>query len=409
MKSPKSSLDSKKPPRLFSITEEAKMHLTPSRVDFGAIEAEVMDRAEREEQRLGSASTSKLAWIGALAVAASVAAVFVSPRDHGSALVDDGKSAAPEMLAGSLRTTEGPGDVRVGGVNAFTGHTLRAGDVIEAEGARAVFERPRKVVWLLEHEGGSARARIASVGESLVVDLVEGAIEAQVTPVPSGEAFAVDVSTATGRVRIAVHGTHLRVTRQASRVVIDLTEGVVSIGSPPRSGVTFGKLVTAPAHVELDPADVEHSLRVEHAASAVRVAVPLAMDEPAVILPAKEGAPQPGAGVAPLLPSPARNRATPPTETASAPKAEAPKTVRPPREAILAAVRDCAAQSRNPSDVRVTVTSALHLKIGATGQVESAQFDPPLLPQIQTCASNAIYNVAFEERGALDLPIEFSY
>src|SRR5439155_1470159 len=136
------------------------------------------------------------------------------------------------------------------GLPASAGHALRTGDVLEADGARAVLERPRKVAWLLEggnsSPAASGRARVKSAGESLVLALDDGAIEAQVTPVPSGEAFAVDIASGTSLVRVAVHGTHLRVSRSGSRVVVDLTEGVVSIGVPPRTGSTYGTLVTAP-------------------------------------------------------------------------------------------------------------------------------------------------------------------
>ena len=77
---------------------------------------------------------------------------------------------------------------------------------------------------------------------ALVLALQAGAVEAQVVPVPNGEAFAVDV----GRSRVAVHGTHLRVARVGEHVVVDLSEGVVSLGEAPRVGSTLGTLVTAP-------------------------------------------------------------------------------------------------------------------------------------------------------------------
>src|SRR5258708_4662206 len=80
----------------------------------------------------------------------------------------------------------------------------------------------------------------------------------------TGEAFAVDVVNPDGTSsRIAVHGTHLRVARDGDHVVVDLSEGVVSIGAPARVGSTYGELVTAPAHAELT-AGVSASLRVDH-------------------------------------------------------------------------------------------------------------------------------------------------
>src|SRR5262249_16961537 len=155
---------------------------------------------------------------------------------------------------------------------------VREGDAIDVTGARAVFERPQKVTWLIEQDAPqqtrAARAHVNLTGEPFVLGLEHGSIEAQVAPVPVGEAFAVDVETEHGLGRVAVHGTHLRVTRAGNRVSVDLTEGVVAIGVPPRTGVTTGTVVTAPAHVELDATDLR-TLEVDHSPAAVRSAVPL--------------------------------------------------------------------------------------------------------------------------------------
>jgi hypothetical protein len=59
--------------------------------------------------------------------------------------------------------------------------------------------------------------------------------------------------------------------------------------------------------------------------------------------------------------------------------------------------------------VHVTVTSHLNLRVSASGEVESAQFSPPLLPEIQTCAAQTIYRAKLEETGFVTIPIEYSY
>ena len=260
-----------------------------------------------------------------------------------------------------------------------------------------------------------------SAGESLVLALEDGAIEAQVTPVPSGEAFAVDIATGSSLVRVAVHGTHLRVSRFGSRVVIDLTEGVVSIGTPPRSGSTYGTLVTAPSHVEFDAVDLDHTLRIDHAAAAIRAPITLvshdgfAAANVAVRAEAPQVAPQgmPAAAALATVPRPAATQQRPasgPSPVEPAAKTD-PKAALPPREAIAAAVRACAAQRSRPENVRVTVSSSLKLKIAGGGDVETAQFDPPLLPEIQTCAANAIYKAKLEDSAGatVTIPIDFSY
>ena len=74
-------------------------------------------------------------------------------------------------------------------------------------------------------------------------------------------------------------------------------------------------------------------------------------------------------------------------------------------------MRACAAQRSRPENVRVTVSSSLKLKIAGGGDVETAQFDPPLLPEIQTCAATAIYKAKLEDSagGTVTIPIDFSY
>jgi hypothetical protein len=424
--SPKNALD--------ALVREAKSksgglepHVSEDR--WSAVEERVLARMATEERSAlahevnASSSRVRLLRVGA-AVLAAAAAIALFVKNEPSRSPVDAPVAASEATASSLREAVGPGVVRVDGQTASAGHVLRAGDRLEVEGARAVLERPRKVTWLLEagnSEGASsAYVRVKSAGESLILSLEDGAIEAQVTPVPSGEAFAVDIAAGSSLVRVAVHGTHLRVSRSGSRVVVDLTEGVVSIGTPPRSGSTYGTLVTAPSHVEFDAADLDHTLRIDHAAAAIRTPITLvardglAAATATVRAEAPLSAPQdpPAAAALATVPRPAvtQRPAGDPAPAEPAAKADM-KPALPPREAIAAAVRACAAQRSRPENVRVTVSSSLKLKIAGGGDVETAQFDPPLLPEIQTCAANAIYKAKLEDSAGatVTIPIDFSY
>lgn len=422
---------------LDRLVHEAKRELEPrvSDATWAAMEERLVARVAAERSALvdevnvtsiTARRRARVFQIGAAALAVAAAIAIFVRNEPGAVLSDGSLRSQAELSAGSLRATEGPGEVRVDGVVASAGHVLRTGDVIEVDGARAVLERSRKVMWLLERgataapEAG-ARARVKSAGESLVLGLEDGAIEAQVTPVPSGEAFAVDVATEKTLVRVAVHGTHLRVSRKGTQVVVDLTEGVVSIGVPPRTGSTYGTLVTAPSHVEFDAANLEGTLKIEHSPASVRPAVPLVShDAPVTARNDVPAAPArgPAALVAPAtVPRPAstdrpdRVRAPDPSPTEPVAKPNPGKAALPPREALALAVRDCALARHRPDNVRVTVTSSLKLKIAAGGEVETAQFDPPLLPEIQTCASAAIYKAKVEESagGTVTIPIDFTY
>jgi hypothetical protein len=434
-RSPASALD--------ALVREAKQDLAPRNLDvddakWSAVEERILARMAQErsplidEVRASTSSRVRFLRVGAAVLAAAAAIALVVKNDPATVSPESAAMQA-ELGASSLRSNEGPGEVRVGGFPVSAGHALRAGDLVEADGTRAVLERPRKVTWLLEAStpttptapsASVGRARVKSAGESLVLGLEDGAIEAQVTPVPNGEAFAVDVASGTSLVRVAVHGTHLRVARVGSHVTVDLTEGVVSIGVPPRSGSTYGTLVTAPAHVELDVADLDHSLRVDHGASAVRAAITLAPSHESPITAQNnagahaEGAQPPAAGaaapVAPAtVPRPASvpRPANDPSRNGPPAKVDPTRPVLPPRAAIAEAVRECAAQRSRPQNVRVTVTSSLTLHIATGGDVETAQFDPPLLPEIQSCAATAIYKAKLAEPAGTSvvIPIDFSY
>lgn len=407
---------------LDALVEEAKEHLSvpgeagegvvretrpaPRRpladVDWSRLEARTMAAVEDERPALvgdlaPNASALRRATAACAVALAAAAAVIVFARADRDPGVGDVTASADEP-ASSLRTTEGAGEVRVDGVVAAPGHVMHAGASIESAHARAIFERPGKVTWLLEQEeraaAPAARARVKSAGEPLVVGLEHGVIEADVVPVAAGEAFAIDVATERGIVRVAVHGTHLRVARAGDQVVVDLTEGVVSIGTPPRSGPTYGTLVTAPAHVELDATDLR-TIRVDHAT----VREPVALD-------ARVGAARPDA---PRLSPPPPKLAPSASRAVEEAPASRARPNPPTRDAIAAGVRACAATHARSGEVRVTLSSTLRLRVSPTGAVASAQFSPPLSPEIQRCAAQLIYKAKLDETGLVTIPIDLSY
>ncbi len=407
------------------LIREAKQDLLPRVTDtaWEAMEGRLVARMARTEtedqasdllQRAAAERRRRFRW-GAAALAMAAGIALLVSRESGREQRSSGDAQRAELSAGSLRTTEGSGTVRIQGVAVESGHVLRAGDDIEVDSARAILERSGKVRWLLEREaeapGAVARAHVKSAGESLIVGLDKGVVEAQVTPVPSGEAFAVDIATSSTLVRVAVHGTHFRVARSGTHVVVDLTEGVVSIGVPPPTGVTNGTIVTAPSHVEFDAASLESTLRIDRSPGSVRTAVSLAMERDVPT------APPPGSATSVASATPTGARSPVPNRAQTRSPAESVGSVPngdpglPPREAISQAVRECALAQRRSGTVRVTVTTSLQLKVAPNGEVESARFDPPLLPAVQTCAAAAIYKVKMLESkaSALTIPIEFTY
>jgi hypothetical protein len=177
-----------------------------------------------------------------------------------------------------------------------------------------------------------------------------------------------------------------------------------------RSGTTYGTLVTAPAHVELDVTDLD-SMKIDHTPAAVRGAIPLASHEPLAALPKEPS--QPGAqktkdSVPPALAP--HGAATAPTDLAMTPppKPEAAKPS-PPRDAIIESVRQCALLKSSPGSVRVTITTTVKVKANGNGDINTVIFDPPLHPDIQFCAAQTIYKTKLDETGLVSIPIELSY
>jgi ferric-dicitrate binding protein FerR (iron transport regulator) len=249
------------------LLEEARADLgvdAARRVDWKAVDAALFARIEQERraERARFAPRRRrgltLAGVGLAAAVAIVALLAGRTREP----------LGPERVAtiesaGSVMAIEGGGAVLIDGRPAANGAGLSLGDVLETGGARATVERPGRVTLTLEP---GSKVVVTHVQGALILALEQGAVEAQVVPVAAGEAFAVDVAGS----RVAVHGTHLRVAREGERVLVDLNEGVVSIGEAPRAGSVLGTLLNAPAHAEFMAADAAGTLTQTHDPAAVR-------------------------------------------------------------------------------------------------------------------------------------------
>jgi hypothetical protein len=285
------------------------------------------------------------------------------------------------------------------------GTQLARGDRIDVVDQVAYFEAPGAVRWSAPH---GSLLHVEHAASPLVLSLDKGAAEAQVTPVPNGEAFAIDVTASSGEVvRVAVHGTHLRVARDGDKITVDLTEGVVSIGAPPRRGSTIGQLVTAPAHVELDARDLA-SVRVDHEASSVRPAervtpAPRADQETAFVPPPNLNQVQ---TLQPfdIVGQPHVTNSTQHTVASNAPQAPTSLTT---SDEISAAIAACG----KDEVVGSTFSTNLSLQLKDDGTVAMAYFNPPFLPgareSARDCATNVIYRrTKLGATGTVTVPIE---
>jgi hypothetical protein len=374
------------------------------RVERGLFACIENEQARERREMLASRSLYRVAWgagAAALALAASVALVVGKTRGPSLNEGSD-RAAASDDSAGAVASIGQDGMAMVDGKPAVVGTPIRLGDDVDARGGRVTFDRPGRVSWILE---SGSRATVTHVQGPLVLALRNGTVEAQVVPVASGEAFAVDVDEA----RIAVHGTHLRVARVMDHVTIDLTEGVLSLGEAPRVGSTIGTLITAPAHAEFTSADPKGTLTVTHDPSAIRPALAIdtvaAVGKPAIVaLGAAPAHPKPDAPVeARSALAPVPRPTTPAPVAAPQPPAPDPNA----SDALASVVQTCFADHPSTQDVTVEVKTRLHLELDADGNVRSARFEPPVPPDVNACAAPAIYRAHFTHGGSSDVNVAF--
>ena len=368
------------------------------RVDWDAIDAKLFARIEedRRAERARFAPARRRSWtLMGVGLAAAVAIVaIVAGRTRDTVAVDEAVNDA----AGTVVAIEGSGSVLVDGKPSSGGVGLRLGDVLETGSARATIERPGKVTLTLEP---GSKTVVTHVQGALILALERGAVEAQVVPVAAGEAFALDVEGS----RVAVPCTHLRVARDGERVVVDLNEGVVSIGAAPRTGSVLGTLVNAPAHVEFNAADAAGTLTQTHDPAGVRP--PMHQTSPAASVLVRSPQAQSSVARAPAA-SPGEVRPeVRPAGTSHQPVAASPEPTA--EEAIATAVRACMAERPRADNVTVVVNTTLHLDLADDGTVRFARFEPPVAPEVNTCSVAAIYRERFSHGGSVSVPVDFTY
>ncbi len=380
-------LDADRPSALLaSSLSEAKAERMPER-DWDAASDALFARLEREKATTRRSERSRVVWIsfaGALAAAAAAVFYLRNPSPPANPPV-----AVHDSAVGSLVSANGAA-VTVSGTKVSDGYALKGGDVIAVSGGNAVFSQEGKVRFSIEN---GSEVSVTHPSAPLILALAIGATEADVTPVPTGDAFAVDVAAKSGAVaRVAVHGTHLRVARQGDHVVVDLTEGVVAIG-----GASGGEstIVHAPAHVEFDATDAAHTVVINRAADAVRAADTTVHQASAAAPPSTVAAVHPATHT-----SPGAVTAVKPVDTAT------PAAIVDPERALSQAVQSCIVSVPSSTQVSLTFESKLSLRLADDGTVQSALFDPPLPVEARECAARAIYQKGlFSHPGDVTIPI----
>lgn len=395
---------------LDKLIEEAREGLgvrEAQNVDWRSVDDALFSRiaAERHAERSRFASGRERAWAvtGAVALAAAgVVAIVAAKPGH------DRSPVAPSVVVDEVLATvvhlDGEGTALINGSAVERGAPIRTNDEIDAVAGDVLVERTGKLRFLVE-KGSSVRVTHGQGDHGpLVLALDRGAVEADVVPVPSGEAFAVDI----GPSRVAVHGTHLRVSREELHARIDLSEGVVAVGEAPRAGPVLGAIVYAPAHAEFDAADARGTLSVVHDAEAVRGPADLGAVTASAATSSEPATPE--RGVPAHADTPGRGAVATPrvAEAHTAPSASpSSSSSSSPEQTLANAVWACMAGRPRAENVTVLVSTTLHLDVADDGMVRSARFEPPVLPDVNECASRWIYKMHFAHPGPLAIGIDF--
>ncbi len=369
--------------------EALRASISDLKSDTEASAAPDWDKLQARIERESTPKKNNVVWIAVAATLAAAAAGALwmgkSPDDPATVATET-TQAPPQQIVVASALLEG--QAQINGANAVVGREVFANAHVTSESASAIFDRPNKVRWLLESDSAVS---IEHAEGPLVLALEKGGAEAQVVPVPNGEAFAIDVTSAKGNVvRVAVHGTHLRVARVADHVIVDLTEGVISVGAPPKRGSTLGQLVTAPAHVELDIDNMASggALDVHHDAASVRTPVTLSAqskvttnDTPA---PKPESTAKPSPQ--PAITSPIATPKPAPTDTIVADSNIDERVSNTVRSFVRAQ------QGTNGVTVIPPKSVTLKLELSDDGYVRTVTFDPPLSPDVQKHISDTLFD-----------------
>lgn len=372
-------------------------------VDWDSLEARLFDASgELRAEHAAPAPSAQgrprrfaLTSLVGLAAAAAIAGFFALPRDRATN-APSGAPAATTVVATTAKPSRPPLMLLGGDHEA---RELHVGDVVEVAAVEG--EWIQSAGRLRARAVGGTKLRLLEDGERMRFALERGEITADVTPVPGGEPYAIDVD---GR-RVAVHGTRLSVARADGAVEVAVAEGVAAIGSP-GEGRTNGPEVNAgmigrfvglgAPELRTDP--LEAARRVTRGLSTTTAAA-TATPTTALVAPVVRLADRSPLGAAIAAPPPAPAS---PLGTASAATTEPkPKTsptapaaaglsateYGPALAKVESAVKACV--PRTTAGITFSIESTMTVVVAPAGGIESMSFDPPLSPQLRSCVQGA--------------------
>lgn len=331
--------------------DEARRVPSPE-LDWDSLESK-LDRARSAPAPVASVSRPSRLVLSLLPAAAALGLVGIFALRSPPSV----PAEAPAKVASSAPETTRDGDA------------LSPEDVVASDAEAVAVVHAGRARWTLEPHG---RALVLSHGDVVRVRLIAGALKADVTPSPEPERFVVEAAGT----RVAVHGTLFRVQLQGEQTLVDVEQGVVSVGpreqpsvstallrGPTRGAFTLEGAALSPgtpAHTASLRLVVSHPNRVPSGAASSESDAPDAAPAASARHPLTIGEAEAGVAV------------------------------------VVTAVSRCFKEHTEDShNVRVSARTELTLDVTAEGAVSEVSFSPPLSPVVQACGQREALLVPF--------------
>ncbi|MFO0548423.1 MAG: hypothetical protein U0271_08560 [Polyangiaceae bacterium] len=380
---------------------------------FEAAPAERPSAPLRAGKRRGAPRTWTVGVAAAILAAAAVVAGFWVRHDtRVDAPVAVAEPIDPSTIAPApgLPGARDLGALKAGDVIEAATGPLRFGQVSGAGGASTALE------WTLLPGGRLRVVEAVGAQDGHVVELESGALRAASTTQASAP-FVVRAGDA--EIASLVEGTVFSVTRSSKKLVVHVERGRAAVAPTgachwqlfSTEGCSEAQIFDSPlrAAVSLDGRSLLETIPAEVAAVTTSTA-PLAPEvvppdgstpevtQPRVVLPVAPTSPRPRidsvepAPTAPTVDTSIASTAPPVVDTSTATatvSAQPPVSSEGSVQGRLLACMKKVQSSKQPGtngQVAVSVNSTLRLTVGDDGSVKGASFNPPLLPELQSCA-----------------------
>jgi ferric-dicitrate binding protein FerR (iron transport regulator) len=356
---------------LRRVVRDARNEQPPS-LHWQAIEERLMRELQRSVPAVQKRSPYPVAW-GVLAAAAALTLWLVTGRAH---------VALPHTSPDVIEATQ---PLRK------SGEELAVGSRVVAEDRDVSVVHNARATWTLV-PGSSAV--LLEKGARINVKLERGSVLSEVAPTPHPETFVIEAEGA----RVAVHGTVFRVELTGDKVIVNVREGTVAVGARGSVPTYFLK---APAHGEFSLDGRNGSIDGRELGGEARAAARRSYGGSSRARPVATAAQTGSAGAAANTTEPGEPMAEDDQSLAAVEEVPAEPSIQDIETGvarIVGSTSDCFSQNTKGAEgIEITVRTALTLNIAPSGEIADVDFQPPLSPEVEACATSSIASVAFSD------------